>query len=158
MKIIEMPVTLPILSIVSNFIRPADEYEIRSATGLSKDDALYQSVTLTDDASCAVIDVDNSWQMVGIFGCQNTELGGVPWFIGCEAFDEHAQMCTKFTKRRVDEYKKRWSVLYNWVHDENRAAHGWLEMLGFRLFDPAPYGAWGEDFRQFLWREDGQHV
>ncbi len=140
--------TLKRLHRMASEIRTCDAREAEAVTGTSVEEALWMSVSVCENALFAM----RGMEMLGLFGCRETDDGGMPWFIGTEAFDHHPKSAHQFAIHTLGAWKLQHSSLYNWVYGENVVAHKWLEHLGFTLMDPAPYGARGEDFRFFHWR------
>jgi hypothetical protein len=102
----------------------------------------------------------SSWVKVGVidgepvcmFGVSAMSLlyrEGLPWMLGTDALNRHARLLVRIAPAVVAYMHALYPTLYNWVDARNRRSVKWLKALGFRLGDPAPYGADGLPFHRF---------
>ena len=89
-------------------------------------------------------------KVAGVFGCSG-KAGqvGVPWLLGSELLTKVPEVFVIDAPKYVDMMQERYKFLFNYVHEENRISTRWLQWLGFKLKDPAPYGEFGNPFRYF---------
>jgi hypothetical protein len=148
---IEMIEATPlIIPAIARDIRAVDAMEMQAMTGLDVIPSLLQCLDLSP-AWFAVL----SDEILGIYGIQEVDEGGVPWMICCNAFDRHRFAADRQAKKTIDGWKESRKWLANRVHANNGVAISWLRKLGFKIEDPIPYGAMGELFSSFRWeRED----
>lgn len=118
--------------IVNLDLRKADRIEIEAGVGLLPSCALYKAVL--DSEKVWVITLDD--RIEGVFGVAPCDGGtGSPWLLGTEAMIQVPKKFLRASKKIVEEMKGMYSVLFNWVSEDNTAALRWLEFLGFTLHE-----------------------
>lgn len=143
------------LELIAMSVRKEDEREIEATTGMSVIDSLRGIVDLCPDAQVGLlVTKEGVWELLGMYGIQDHgDQIGSPWMIGTDAIEEAGFEFARRSREQVDAWKRRFKLMWNWVHAENETAVEWLESLGFEVCDVAePYGAKGELFRFFEWR------
>jgi hypothetical protein len=129
------------------YVRKADYIEcIRSKGNFEK--ALLHSVAKAK--KCWSVRVDG--ELICIFGvCDVSLLGniGAPWMISTYALEKHPIKFAIHTRDYVDEMKKGYTKLMNYVDVENKLAKKWLKWSGFTLLDPVTHGVSGAYFHPF---------
>lgn len=117
---------IPILAVV---LRPEDVEEIDAASGLSPEEALRMSYTLSDEC-ITVWDVD---EPIAIFGYKVTipDVCAVVWMLGSPKIFEHRIEFLKRSNFWVDYIHKKVPLLYNMVYHKNTVHIKWLRWLGF---------------------------
>jgi hypothetical protein len=75
-----------------------------------------------------------------------------PWLIGTEALRRHPKTFLRETKRWVEEWRRHYSLLFNYVDAEYAGAIRWLRWLGFDIFTPEPFGPHRAPFCRFEMR------
>jgi len=136
-------------------LRPADAREI-AANGVDKMEAIGVSLARSLWAYAYIVD----GEVAAILGCGLTcMLGGhhTPWLITGRPVDRHKREFLRLTRARVEEMKRRYPVMVNWVHAEYRESLRWLAWLGFEIDAPRPLGPRGEKFcRVYMGGPDGR--
>lgn len=72
-----------------------------------------------------------------------------PWMIGAKGLEKHAKAFMKMSRPFIDRMNQRHKYLRNFVDARNEKAIKWLKVMGFRMFDPVPFGAAGLPFHPF---------
>lgn len=79
---------------------------------------------------------------------------GSAWLLSTDAIDDVVwnkqdfEMMHSYVKKLSEGY----SVLENYVHNDNETSIRWLESLGFTVHDPEQIGVFNEQFRHFEMR------
>ncbi len=146
-------------------MRVADVRETVAALGVTVREALDLMVDNVPGIACVFFNAPEFEDGVlkEIFGhqCIPLALYGVlphgpgvasPFMLGCDHLANHPVALQRYARDVLADWKKEYRHLFNWVHAENTVAIRWLELLGFSMQDPAPYGARGELFRRFDWK------
>ena len=119
-----------IQEIVQMNLREMDKLEIEAGSGLLAPCALLKAVEM----SCKVWVITLDSRIVGIFGVASNEEGsGNPWLLGTEEMIAIPRRFLRESKRIVEEMEQMFSLLWNYVCEENTAALEWLEFLGFTI-------------------------
>ncbi len=129
-------------------VRQADIDELMDGFGVNQYEALRVSLSMSTHAWAGMIDDD----VVCMFGVSPYSLlgsKGMPWFIGSDAVEEHQMAFLRRNKRYVKKMNKAFPYMLNWVDARNTVAIGWLKWLGFKIYEPKPWGIKGMPFHKF---------
>jgi hypothetical protein len=74
---------------------------------------------------------------------------GIPWLLGTKGLDKMKKFFVKYSKMIINEIKKDFKFLYNYVDTRYLKAIRWLLWCGFTVEDAAPSGAFGYPFHRF---------
>ncbi len=112
-------------------IRPVDEIEMR-ALGTTPESAMREGLGLSDFVLTGTID-GAPVCMLGV-APHNILLGhGSPWMLASSAIESAQVPFLRACRPVVAEMRRRYPLLANVVHAENRAAIRWLRWVGFRF-------------------------
>jgi len=128
-------------------IRYADRVEIESASGRPYHEIICDIEEHSEMWSGFVDD-----ELVVVFGMHIVSaLTGkaIPWLISTNNVEKHSRTFLRYCKPVFKKLCINLNSLVNYVHDDNHLAKTWLKWLGFKLQDPAPYGAKQELFCKF---------
>ena len=139
-------------TLIGDRLRDADRVEAWRAMGLFAHAAIRESILKS--SVCGVFLDDN--EPLCIMGLVQPIIlaPGIahPWLVGTEALGHHRKAFLRETRLWVQEWRKDYSLLVNYVDAEYTGAIRWLEWLGFDIFPPEPYGPRGALFRRFEMR------
>ncbi len=125
-------------------LRPGDAREI-AAHGVSKMEGLRVSLGRSLWADAYIAD----GEVAAILGCgMSSLLGGhaTPWLITGRPVDGHKKNFLRLTKARIDELRREYPVMVNWIHAPYAESLRWAKWLGFTVEAPVPLGPFGEPF------------
>ena len=127
-------------------LRDGDKNEILRA-GWCVRDALWRCLNNTLEPKTALID----GAVAGAWGCEGTVLGykGVPWLLTAKIAEKYPLQYALLFRAEVRKMLERYDVLENYVDASYDQAIKLLEMVGFSVYDPEPYGRNGASFRKF---------
>lgn len=77
---------------------------------------------------------------------------GIPWMLTSSELPRHARAVLRANRGWIDRARKQYPFLVNYVDVRNTIAMRWLGWLGFKLFDPEPFGVDQLPFRRFEMR------
>ena len=115
---------------------------------------VYEALTRCVDASVMVQCVyDREGTLLTMFGLVSPngllDDTGSPWMLRTPALRPYARDMMRGAPAVIARYLELHPVLMNFVWQHNRPAKRWLTSVGFTLFDPVPYGLFGELFHPF---------
>jgi len=130
-------------------LRQADKAELLAGSGTSPLDALMEGLRLSAPALVGVDDDDVPILMFGVAPIDDT-LGCV-WMLSSDDIYKHKFTFLKRSKRVLDDFNKKWPVLFN-VCDERNVDHiEWMRRLGYTFIARHPnYGQAGIPFIEFV--------
>jgi len=132
---------------VASRMREAEQVEVWAGSHFSPDSAVEDSVRHSPQAFAAVV----NGATMGIFGVRPVShlLGvGIPWLLTTGEVDRHPRAFLRLCRQILPGFRARWPLLMNFIHARHVRSVAWAERLGFTVFDPAPLGVDGEDFRK----------
>jgi len=138
---------------LSNTMRQVDVDEVWAAGHNTPKHALELSMKLSEHSFTGLVD-GKVMCIFGVTPMSPISDTGVPWLLGSDLIDQHKHVFLRMNKVYVNEIKKRFKHLINYVDNRNKKTIHWLRWLGFKLSDPAPYGPDGVLFRKFEYRRD----
>lgn len=131
---------------LSSRLRTEDLIEVQLATGKSPEEALVESVRVSELVEAAVCD----GEVIAIRGIASAGEVGVPWLMCSPEVSHWSKRMVADAIPWVAHHCKRFSVLANMVHAENHTAINWLKRLGFTIGDlHTEYGYGKAPFYQF---------
>jgi len=136
---------------LSKTMRQADKDEVWASNHKNPYDALRQGWLLSPETFTGLLD----GHVVCIFGvAQNSLLSedGVPWLLTSDLIHKAAYTFLRVNKVYVNEIRKKYKKLENYVDCRNKMAIRWLSWLGFEMDKPQPYGPDNVMFRRFEYR------
>ncbi len=97
---------------------------------------------------------DKSFNPVAIGGvedvCGHKEKIGQVWLMCSNNVTRHKLELFKYIKNKIDEFKKRYKLLFNYIYKSNYDALKWLEGFGFK------YKNTSKDYRFFYFKKEGE--
>ena len=69
--------------------------------------------------------------------------------LGTDLIKKKQKIFLKRSKPWLEDIKKDYNYLENYVDARNTLSIKWLKWLGFKVEDPIPYGVNGEPFHKF---------
>ena len=128
-----VPATLEHARALAPILRAADVAELAE---LCREplESLEQSVAGSSEAFAVFVD----GEIVGIFGVYPRSVisdEAFPWLLGSETMATHARAIMVFSRNWVEEKRKQFRYLHNYVSPHNVAAIRWLRWLGFTVSD-----------------------
>lgn len=136
---------------IAAVMRRADQEEVIAATGRSPLSAL--SASYRKSAICMVALVDGKAEV--IFGAGDLSILtrlGAPWLLGSDAIERHRVEFLRQSVHWRGQLLRRYDVLRNVVHCQNKVSIRWLRWLGFTFSEP--FKIRGHDFMMFELRAD----
>lgn len=129
-------------------LRQADREEL-TAIGVEDFEAALKLSLDTSDHAFLVMTEDQ--RMICIFGISliETEYGRGIWFLGSELLREYRREFLTNSYAVLEQWKKQYGKLYNYVSCNNKKTIRWLKWLGANLSEPFPLGAHNEHFILF---------
>jgi nitrogenase molybdenum-iron protein alpha/beta subunit len=132
-------------------MRKCDADEVWASGHMTPLEALQRGVALSEESFTGLMD----GKVVCIFGVSTVtpfSRDGVPWLLASDLINETQHTFLRVNRVYVNEIKKRYASLENYVDCRNIKAIKWLKWLGFELDEPAPYGPDNMLFRRFSYR------
>jgi hypothetical protein len=74
---------------------------------------------------------------------------GLGWLLAAEVVERKVRAFWLLCLRELPRILERWDMLVNAIDERHEKALRWAKRLGFRLADPAPFGAAGLPFCRF---------
>lgn len=143
MKVEILPATIEHIEHLGQHMREADRHEVMASHGLEGIDAAMESVRLSRQAFCGLVD----GVPVYLFGFSLMKDGrGIVWGLGTDALGAHVHRFLRASHNFISFCRGQATVLENWVHSDNVESLAWLRWLGFQVDEAAPYGVAGELF------------
>ena len=129
-------------------LRAADVAEIEAASGRSPADVLADSVERAVWSEALAI--DGKVEALGGLGTASMMFGpGIPWLLGSDRMTGHRRWFLRESRRQVARMLGHYDRLVNHVDARNAASIRYLDRLGFKIEDPAPWGVQGLPFHRF---------
>jgi hypothetical protein len=132
-------------------MRDTDVLEVTSVTGKTIRESMIGNIMEGADAHILYGFPDDKAAIpIAMFGCQNMgAYKGVPWMVATNHIT--AKIIMRTTSVFLPSWMAHYEYLYNWVKADNESSIEWLIHIGFKIYEPAPYGAKQELFRKFDW-------
>lgn len=91
-------------------------------------------------------------ELIGLYGApQSGPLKATPWMVATNGMYRVPQLVAQYNRKIVDEWRKDFDYLFNYVDRDNEVTKRWIKWLGFRLWPARPYGPYGHPFHKFDW-------
>lgn len=128
--------------------RLADREELMASNAMSPAEAMHEGLRTASAARTGFVDGEPIC-MFGVSPYEPQPVIGIPWMIGTDLLERHQRVFIRRCHREFAAVCEGYHYLVNWVDDRNVVAHRWLQWMGFRLHEAAPYGVEGLPFRMF---------
>lgn len=135
-------------------LREADLQELAASRGANvhPSDAISRAVLLS--SHCWVAAGANPIAIFGIAPVSLLERIGSPWLLATDEAFEHPRALVTQGRRYIDQMRRSYSRLFNYVDARNDKSIRWLRRLGFVMQPAEPYGVEGEPFHRFEMRTE----
>jgi len=130
-------------------MRPLEVSEVWASHHLRPKEAV--SVSCLDSVQAFTIIHD--YHLVGMFGIVPDSLIGERaqvWLLTTEEIYNMRIRFLKLTRHFIDEMRKSYPVLYNWVDARNEQCVRWLKWAGAEVFPPETHGVDKMPFHYFV--------
>ncbi len=118
------------------------EQEENRLCGVTSFKALLDGFTFSEECYTCLVDGD----IVGIFGvCITPEKNAVIWCLNSDDIDKVKIQWIKESKKRINEFYRKYGVLTNIIHPNNKRNYNWLKRMGAIFSLPLSNG-----FNQFF--------
>ena len=132
-NILLRPSTLDDIEYFSKNLREADKDEIQAGAGKPPYDILLRGYNSAD--ICTTVE----WKGLPLLICGISEIEkevGNIWMLGTEVISKEARLAVlRMSKPMIDEFHKKWSLLFNFVDKRNTVHIKWLRWLGFKFIN-----------------------
>jgi hypothetical protein len=136
------------IAVLVRNMREADKDEVNAATRMGLRNAVSSSVTMSSYAKTGLVD-GALVCMWGVCPISLISKKGTPWMLGTDLIKKKQKIFLKRSKPWLEDIKKDYNYLENYVDARNTLSIKWLKWLGFKVEDPIPYGVNGEPFHKF---------
>jgi hypothetical protein len=75
---------------------------------------------------------------------------GVPWMLGSDDLDRIGNEVGRQSRYYVNEMKKRFNLLENYIDVRQKRSIRWLKWCGFKMDPAKPHGPHGMPFHRFF--------
>lgn len=127
-------------------MRKQDRAEVMAAYGHSPLEALERA--MKHGAIAALAD----GKVVAVYGISSrspiTRVGS-PWMLTTNEVEKHRKLFLKHTKQQVNQWRREYTVMFNYVDARYTQAIRWLKWLGFTVYPAEPFGPYGAPFHRF---------
>jgi len=142
------PATLHDCHYMAERLRPADAAEVYAAAGASPLSALVEGFETSEEPMVGVTDDDTPVCMGGVGAVEGDPLAGCVWMLATTDIEKHKMSFLRRSKPWVEEWNKKYPVLFNCVDERNELHIKWLRWLGFTFIRRHPL--WGYEKRPFI--------
>lgn len=133
---------------IDNIIKNAREEEIQevyAATGQSFEEALIDSI----NSSSEYFFLEQNGDILGATGVVPFDyIDGVActWMLTTTYMKKYPIYLVRNTREVLDYWGQSWKYLFNYVDNRYIDSLRWANHVGFKVYDPEPYGYLGLDF------------
>lgn len=150
---IEIEVNRKNLSEFLKNIRKEDEVELKSVLGEDYKNKFIE-ITLNKDYETYFL-ADKNANPVAIGGVapffEFDRKSGQVWLLCANDVKKHKIFLFKYIKNKVENFKKKFNILFNFIYKTNFDALLWLSLLGFEFVDLK-----NNDFKFFYYKKEGE--
>ena len=130
-------------------LRPADEQELVTATGLSVVDGLKESINHSTWTGV----IEDEGKIIMLYGLATSEWFGIPWMMCTDEAYRYQYSLVKWGKEIVAEMLNQTPYLSNIVDARNEVHIKWLKWMGF-TFTGNEFEINGYPFLHFVMRRE----
>lgn len=134
---------------IGEHMRQADREEVAASHGHTPKQAVTRSFAVSDKCWTCLADGEPVciW---GVHTCGSMlSMIGAPWLLGTDKVKDIRMFFLRNSARYVEEMKKNYNLLENYVDAKNTLSKAWLRWLGFQFDQAEPYGVDGQLFHRF---------
>lgn len=143
-----LPATEEHLQLILPNVRQADIDELYAVSLLTTEEAIRVGLRTSTMAWSGFA----NGELVTMFGVSPASMiggNGTPWLVSTPLVEKYQKTFLRGSRHALQAMLSFYPHLENYVDERNHAAKAWLHWLGFKLEDPAPYGALGMNFHRF---------
>ena len=129
-------------------MREHDKQEVNAATRMGLWNAVETSVNLSSYSKTGLVN-DELVCMWGVCPISLLSSSGSPWMLGTDLIEKKQRVFLRRSKPWLDDIRKDYKYLENFVDARNVLSVKWLKWLGFEMDEAEPYGIHGEPFHKF---------
>ena len=129
-------------------MREHDIQEVNAATHMGLRNAVQTSVIMSTYSKTGLVN-DELVCMWGVCPISLLSGSGSPWMLGTNLITEKQRIFLRRSKPWLDDIRKDYRYLENFVDARNTMSIKWLKWLGFEMDEAEPYGIHGEPFHKF---------
>lgn len=129
-------------------MREHDKQEVNAATRMGIKNAVKTSVKLSTYSKTGLVN-DELVCMWGVCPISLISGSGSPWMLGTDLIKEKQRIFLRRSKPWLNDIRKDYRYLENFVDERNVMSIKWLKWLGFQIDEAEPYGIHGEPFHKF---------
>lgn len=144
-----VPATLAMAVDLAPRLRQADRDEVMAASGKDAGDSLIEAMGLATFASALLVN-GRAEAIAGVCPFPGRPEVGIVWMLAGDVATVRRKDFLSTNRGFIAECLDHHPTLTNFVDNRNTQAQQWLRWLGFKLFDPVPFGISGLPFRRFL--------
>jgi hypothetical protein len=129
-------------------MREHDIQEVNAATRMGIENAVKTSVNLSTYSKTGLVN-DELVCIWGVCPISLLSSSGSPWMLGTDLIKQKQRIFLRRSKPWLDDIRKDYRYLENFVDERNVMSIKWLKWLGFEMDEAEPYGIHGEPFHKF---------
>lgn len=136
------------IAVLVRNMREHDKMEVNAATHMGLRNAVQTSVIMSTYSKTGLV----NGELVCMWGVCPISLlsgSGSPWMLGTDLITEKQRIFLRRSKPWLDDIRKDYKYLENFVDARNTMSIKWLKWLGFEMDEAEPYGVHGEPFHKF---------
>lgn len=131
-------------------MREADRVEAWAAGMMTSREALLSSLDISPDPQ-AILGDGRVLTIFGIGTWTVLALRGIPWLLTAEEMPRHARRLIPLSRAYIDDARRRYKSMGNYVDARNTKAIRWVRWLGFTVDPAKPFGPQKVPFNYFHW-------
>ena len=136
------------IAVLVRNMREHDKMEVNAATHMGLRNAVQTSVIMSTYSKTGLVN-DELVCMWGVCPISLLSGSGSPWMLGTDLITEKQRIFLRRSKPWLDDIRKDYRYLENFVDARNVMSIKWLKWLGFEMDEAEPYGIHGEPFHKF---------
>jgi hypothetical protein len=136
------------IAVLVRNMREHDKMEVNAATHMGIRNAVQTSVIMSTYSKTGLVN-DELVCMWGVCPISLLSGSGSPWMLGTDLITEKQRIFLRRSKPWLDDIRKDYRYLENFVDARNVMSIKWLKWLGFEMDEAEPYGIHGEPFHKF---------
>lgn len=131
-------------------MRKEDADEIWASSRRRPLDALLYSLEVSRDTTQAGLADGRCVCLWGVAPASLLTDVGRPWLLASKEFERHASRFLRRNREYINEIRRQYPVLENWVDHRNVKSIRWLRWLGFDILPAEPIGPDAVPFHRFV--------
>jgi len=134
---------------VVNNLKPEDRLEIMASSGVSFPQFIAMSGWKLSARKWLILKGEEPIAVFGVVAHDKYPETGVPWLLSTKRIKTIKSFLVRNSKKYIDEMRKTYSYLFNYVDERNIFSVKWLQWCGFKIWSPTPKGVLGLKFHLF---------